>query len=318
MASPREPKHGSIQGLEDEEFVANDDVLSCHSMGQTPKAFAFNKRGMFPKEQQEGKEAEELVEIKPRQREQDVEAGQHRSSMDASAFDDTPAAETYDPSWTTTPLRAEAGQLGKNNGQASTRASLLPNAFTLESSADLEEDEEDDEFPDSLDQLGESTSESLPSSPQSPHSGKSIYSKGKRGAMSFLARKKKESIFTLFHVPEKSEDVCELLQALLQTHYNGISSIRPETATKTTEIRSKVKFASDDGYVMTYVVISIEKVTETAGMTKVTLRRHKSDKAKSSQQALHSFCVELTSRYISAKPEVLMLKCITAEQSNEE
>lgn len=303
--------------FDDEDFLPNEDA--SFSVDETPRAFAFNKRGMFPKEKQEGKEAEELVEIKPRQRDQDVEAGQHRATADASAFDDTPAAETYDPSWTTTPLRAEAGQLGKNKGQASANASLLPNAFTLESSADLDDEEED--IPDSLDQLEDAAFESLVSTPQSPTSSnnsKNVYSKGKRGALSFLGRKKKEPLFTLFHVAEKLEQVCELLQILLQSHYAGVCSTKTEAATKTTVICSKVKFVSEEGHVMTYIVIRLERATETPGMTRVTLQRHKNDKAKSSQTALHSFCVELASRYISAKPEAVMLKCITTEQVKEE
>lgn len=316
MASPRELRPDVISGLDDADFVPNDDMSTCGSVEPTPRAFAFNKRGMFPKEQVEGKEAEELFEIKPRQREQDVEAGQHRSSVDASAFNDTPSAEVYDPSWTTTPLRAEAGQLGKNKGQGSCKPSLLPTAFTLESSADLDEDEDD--TPDSLDQLEDSTFETISSNtPMSPHSGRSIYTKGKRGALSFLARKKKDATFTLFHAGEASEAVSELLLTILQSHYAGECLVKKDTATKNSEIRAKVKFVSEDVSVLTYVVIAIEKVAESLGLTKVTLRRHKSDRAKSTPLALHSFCVELASRYVSAKPEVTVLKCITEEQVGE-
>jgi hypothetical protein len=281
----------------------------CDSKEPTPRAFAFRKRGMFPKEQQEWKDAEELVEIKPRQRDQhDVASGYHRASIDASAFDDVPPAEVYDPSWSTTPLRAEAGQLGKKQaGGGAARQSLLPNAFTLGSSADLDDDDDDGADRDSLDDLVDShigeRSASMNSS--NPHS-RSIYAKGKRGALSFLARKKRENVYNLFIAEEKPEAVAELLVVLLQSHYAAdVSSKGPP------EIKARVRFQTEDPTFVTSIAITIERTQDSVDLTKVVLRRNKSDKPRSTPAAIHSFCVELASRYISAKPEITILKAIT-------
>lgn len=296
----------AIGGI-DADFVDGSDFdeSTCGSAGPTPRAFAFKKHGMLPKAQYDAKVAEELVEIKPRQREQDVTTNHHHGVLDASAFDEVPPAELYDPSWSTTPLRAEAGQLGKKQpGGTAVRPSLLPTAFTLKSSADLEDDDEG-ESPDSLDDLADDKFEEPTSNvPVSPHS-KSIYAKGKRGALSFLARKKKEQAYHLFHAAEKPEAVSEMLVILIQTHYEA------EVTAKGDEIRAKVKFVCEDFMVATSIAVSVERAGDSANLAKVVLRRNKADKYRSTPASLHAFCVELVSRYVSAKPEVTTFKVIT-------
>lgn len=86
-----------------------------------------------------------LVEIAPPSRDPNDHVRKSLNDpVNASAFDDLPPPEVYDSSWNTAPLRAEAGQLGSDPRAA--KGSVLPIAFTLNSSdLDDEEEEEDDD-----------------------------------------------------------------------------------------------------------------------------------------------------------------------------
>lgn len=112
-----------------EQNQQDQDSMNIH----TPRAFSFKKAGLLRAKSlskkagtdvKNGKSAETsvadltvenvetLVEIKPRKRDSQIDANrEHRHCLDHSAFDDLPPVEVYDPSWNTSPLRCEAGQL---------------------------------------------------------------------------------------------------------------------------------------------------------------------------------------------------------------
>lgn len=249
----------------------------------------------------------ELVEIKPRKRDED----EHRSTADGGAFDELTGAEVYDPSWTTTPLRAEAGKLGKGGGpDGMPRKSLLPNALTLESSADLDSDEDDDVVAgDGLDDDSiEPTSGNDVMSPQ----GKSIYSKGKRGAMSFLSRKnKKDSVAgsELFRVSQKPEEVAALLILLLESHFAGVA-----TPFKASEFRAKVK-APQSHHVSVAIIVE-ELGEDSSNLVRASIRRSRNDKMKVPPAEFQRLCEELAARYAAAKPEATLLNVFTVPPPN--
>lgn len=267
-----------------------DAADGCSSVEPTPRAFAFKKHKMFPHDAADvEKPAEELVEIKPRQKTEDAQ--NHNTALEASAFDELPGADVYDPSWNTHPLRCEAGNLGK--GQERTgRPSLLPNAFTLGSSADLDDDDEQVVEGENLDDI-ENVDSSL-QNPQSPHgSSKYIYGIKRGGAMSFLNRKKGVAT-VLFHSDEEVDVVSNHLKELLKEDYNG--ELLPN---KGADVKARVKVASEDASAppsITQFVIAIESGDET-GTVRAVLRRSKADKQKSTVAALNSFCVQLSGRY---------------------
>eukprot|EP00173_Palmaria_palmata_P003262 Plantae.Rhodophyta-Palmaria_palmata.ctg3396.p1 GENE.Plantae.Rhodophyta-Palmaria_palmata.ctg3396~~Plantae.Rhodophyta-Palmaria_palmata.ctg3396.p1 ORF type:complete len:261 (+),score=42.58 Plantae.Rhodophyta-Palmaria_palmata.ctg3396:243-1025(+) len=258
----------------------------------------------------ENKSGTELVEIKPRTRDED----EHRITLDGGAFEELTGAEVYDPSWTTTPLRAEAGQLGKGDGPGGVqRKSLLPNALTLESSADLESDEDNDVVAgDGLDDDSiEPTSGNDVMSPQ----GKSIYSKGKRGAMSFLSRKnRKDSVAgsELFRVSQKPEEVATLLILLLESHFAGVA-----TPFKASEFRAKVKAPVEDQSHHVSVAIFVEELEEdSSNLVRASIRRSRNDKMKVPPAEFQRLCEELAARYAAAKPEVTLLNVFTVPPPN--
>lgn len=298
--------------LDLEEGFALGAEEGSSSVEPTPRAFAFDKRGIFPKEGEGiGKPAEELVEIKPRQRPEDA---QSRATADGSAFDELPGAEVYDPSWNTNPLRCEAGNLGKGGkGQdQAEKPSLLPTAFTLGSSADLEDDDEDVVEGANLDDIENIDTSSH--NPSSPHSSKyNIYGMKRAGAMSFLSRKKVVAA-VLFQSDEDPESVSGHLKELLKEYYSG-----EILQNKTNDVKARAKVPAEDpsaAPAVTQFVIAIESGEE-PGKVRAVLRRSKADKQKSTAGALHSFCVELSSRYQDLHSGCANLSKILADQSSD-
>jgi hypothetical protein len=275
---------------------------------------------------------EELFEIKPRVRDQeDTARDPPRATFEQSAFNELPAAAVYDPSWYNSPLRAEAGQLGKSAAgdekdrkRPTTSGPVLPGAFTLTSSADLEDEDDEDDHDVQLDSIAAQTIKSSDlitrgsadalSSIASAAQAKPV-SMGRLalGNMSFLSRKKttqgsNDSLMTprdLFMTNETAENVMEMMQFILRSNFTATelavsSRGRPE-------LRSKVKIPTEDNVHVTFGIVMNADATPAgspgagAGVV-VSLRRSKGDKAKVSTESLRRFGVTLVARYRNASP----------------
>lgn len=254
--------------------------------------------GSSPKdgEKQAQKEPQALVEIKPRKREPDS-SRETRSSLDKSAFDEVPPAEVYDPSWNTNPLRCEAGQLGKSGTGPSEPAGpgpVLPGAFTLHSSADLDDDEDDEGGTAGNANAKDVQREAL-SALATPRAKYSI-SRKSVGGISFLGRKKKETPFSveLFQFSDAADTVSKRSQSVLVSSFNA--DIVPG---KPGQIRFKIKIVEPNATprfvsAPSAIILFIES---TDSGHRVTLRRSKGDKGRASQEAFFKFATELAHAY---------------------
>jgi hypothetical protein len=279
-------------------------------------------------------EKEQLFEIKPRVREQEDAAREPRPTLDHSAFDELPPADVYDPAWNLSPLRAEAGQLGKGKGddgdrrRPTTSGPVLPGAFTLTSSADLDDDDEEDTegngrqnvgFQEERDRSGSVTTGTLVSADfelaeTADVSSTSLHLKSMSmgrlglGSMSFLGRKKtsplaNDPVLTsrhLFMTNETVEAVMQLLQFILRSNYGAIDLM---TSTRgRPELRSKIRISTEDNSHVTFAIVMNADFNPPDAVpgVHVSMRRSKGDKAKVSSESLRRFCVTLVARYRNA------------------
>lgn len=130
-------KSKSMRNLKNNMPIKGERIVPSSSMygSMSPRA------NIQTNEESDSSPPEKLVEIKPLIR-QSRTIDFHRNNTGTSAFDDTPPVETYDPLWTTAPLRVEGGQLRNRRDGNRAQAPLLPNAFRGVSSSSSSSDDE--------------------------------------------------------------------------------------------------------------------------------------------------------------------------------
>jgi hypothetical protein len=242
---------------------------------------------------------EELVEIKPRGPHMADMNRESRTTLEQSAFDDVPPPEVYDPSWNTLPLRCEAGKLGKGTGKSVSvgGSSVLPVAFKITPSLDLETEEEGEDYGTDK-EIQDVQDDSMESGKLSRSNTRGRYSIGRMsfGTMSLLGRKKKDgsSPLEIFRTADNLDLTTSRVRSLLTSHYSC------DTITiKFGELRTKVSlFDSETSCSLdVHVIFSFEQFDS---QTQVIIRRSKTDRARLNPDVFCKFCVSLSSAYRTA------------------
>jgi hypothetical protein len=301
------------QGTADKRFVHKRTMsLSTNptsGSGQNPmklvslKSLAPEPSKVQKPAQSSRKHAEELVEIKPRNRER--EDINREARLEKSAFDELPPAEVYDPAWNTLPLRCEAGKLGRGPRKSpagGVTGPLLPVAFKIQSSTDIGKDGDDED-----EDYGGTDVEILEGQDDSPDSGKFArsstrgrYSLGRMtfGTISFLTRKKRDgsTALEIFRVSDDLETTFSRLRSILTTLYRAdVTSLKPG------ELRIKINNYDPDSSMTTEVPL-VFVGEEADGQTRVTARRGRLDRSRLSSEIFCKLCSAISSKYKSTHP----------------
>lgn len=250
-----------------------------------------------------------LVEIKVRRR-KPTEVERQAAVQAASAFDDTPPAEVYDPAWNTLPFRCEAGQLrhGKNT---TAKAPVLPGAFRMNPEHEDEDEEETGtvarQRADKENEGGQSKAKAV-----SPKKGSEGITERQRAALGrlFVKRKggkdggspssgssprielklKKANRNTI-ESNREAKAALHHLSVILQCDYQA-----EIVAHKSSELRVKVPIKVGGEMQPHTVVIGASALADKSG-SKMTFRRSLTDISRISQEEFFTFCEDVNKRF---------------------
>lgn len=253
-----------------------------------------------------------LVEIKVRRR-KPTEVERQAAVQGTSAFDDTPPAEVYDPSWNTLPFRCEAGQLrhGKNTAA---KAPVLPGAFRM--NTEHEDEEEEDTGTAVTRQRADKENDGAQNKQKATSPG------GKKGGEGITERQR-AALGRLFVKRKGGKDggspssgsSPRIELKLKKANRNTIESSREAKAAlhhlsvimqcdyqaeivahKSSELRVKVPISVGGEMTPHLVVIGAAELSDKTG-SKMTFRRSLTDISRISQEEFFTFCEDVSRRF---------------------